>query len=118
MSHSDLVKHVVPNRPWYAVRYLLRDEGNKLYQEDTVLVIAQSHDEALKKGEKIAEEFCESMPEYKYTGYAETFQLFEESPEEGVEVYSTIRESSLEPKEYIEHYLRTGTEKGFISSFD
>lgn len=78
---------------------------------------AESQEEALTKAEKIAEDFCESMEGYSYTGYAEVFHLFDEALSEGVEVYSTLRASSLEAEDYIRRFLRTGDEKGFAKNF-
>lgn len=115
---NEISDDIFGNRPWFAVRYLSYDRINQLYEESTVLVRASSDEEALQKGEKIANEVCASIEGYTYTGFAETYHLFDDKIEDGVEVYSTMRRSTLSPERYIKTYLRTGEEVGFASPFD
>ena len=49
------------NQPWYAVRCLFYDDNNKSYEERTTLFKAASHDEAIKKAEAEAVEYCSAL---------------------------------------------------------
>lgn len=113
MNEDELTRIAFPNRPWFAVKCVFYDSINKLYEERITLFKAVNNEEALRKAEQDAEEVCEALEGYAYVGYAETFHLFEDRPEEGTEVYSTLRESNLDAKEYVKRYVRTGAEVGF-----
>ena len=109
LKYSDVFNH---DRPWFSVRYVVRHTKNDMYEEKTVLVKANSHEEALEKAETEAREYCQDLKDAEYLGYAETFHLFDEVVEDGTEIYSVMRSSNLSPEEYMKTYINTGNEVG------
>jgi hypothetical protein len=97
-------------QPWFAVRSLLRDTEKGVYEERTVLFRAKSHDEAIKKAEAEAAEYCEALETYEPAGYYDTFHLFEEHIGDGSEIFSLTRNTSIPSSEYIDRYLDSGIE--------
>lgn len=110
---SDSLKTTFGNRPWYAVKCVYYDSINSLYEDRVTLYRAKTADEAMDKAEIEAREICEALDGYEFTGYIETFHLFDEEFKDGVELYSTLRKSKLSKKQYIKKYIRTGNEVGF-----
>ncbi len=99
---------------WFGVRTIYRHTDRSsgelnLYEERVVLIRAADQDEAIEKAEdeagRYAAEDCE------YLGYAMSFEIFEEAIEEGVEVFSLMRDHPLSPKEYIDRFFDTGAER-------
>ena len=100
--------------PWYGVRLVYRLTGRpaQAYEERIVIVRADSFDEAIAKAERYCKDYEDETT--VYTGYAMTFHIFDEdgsSLGEGVEVFSLIRESDLDPDEYLARFHDTGRER-------
>lgn len=105
---------------WYAVRCLFQDESNKpwgpvdlrpgesAYEERITIWRAKSAESAIEFAEREAAEYA-SMVEGRYMGIAQAYQ-FDDDPVPGVEIFSLLRKSSLEPGEYIDHFFDTGAE--------
>jgi hypothetical protein len=96
--------------PWYGVRCLFRDSQNGHYEERTIIVQANSHDEAIEKAEKEASDYCKSIGDIEYQNYADTFHIFSENITDGTEVFSLIRKTQIAKDDYIDQYLDTGLE--------
>ncbi|MGW6916112.1 hypothetical protein ACWGB8_20180 [Kitasatospora sp. NPDC054939] len=96
---------------WYAVRCVFgwnaTDDG-KTYEERTTLWQAPSADEAIALAEAEAGTYAADN-EFAYLGLAQSFRLFD-APGSGVEVFSLVRDSPLEPDDYLDAFFDTGTE--------
>lgn len=99
----------------YSVRSLVYDKQNKLYEERINIVHSSDETDTLNKAEKLTEEYCNNIGLVN-TGYSESFELTDNPAKDGAEVYSIMRESLLDPKEYVSKYIRTGKEVGFGNS--
>ncbi len=105
---------------WFGVKTLTRceaigkpksidenfDEDATLIEERIVLIKARSFDEAIKKGEKEAENYLAEYKnfygqkvEQRYLKVCDAFELFEEPNENGVEVYSSTEMVSQKVKD-------------------
>jgi hypothetical protein len=69
---------------------------------------AQSIDQAIELAEQEAEDYASENMEF--LGYSQAYALFESVPANGIEVFSLLRDSDLEPDKYIDTYFATGTE--------
>ncbi len=97
------------DKTWYGIKYLVRDEENEFYEERTIILKANTSEEALDKGESHANEYCKAAG-LEYTGYIENFQLVDDTIGEFTEVYSVMRYSDEPRDSYIENFLKTGDE--------
>jgi hypothetical protein len=100
---------------WYGVRtiYEWTDYAHgrdRCYEERIVLVRAKSHIEAIDLAEKEAKTYAKEG--IRYLGHVVGFEIdLGVEPDEGVEVFSLLRESRMEPKRYIDRYFDTGRER-------
>ncbi len=99
---------------WYAVRCLIFDKDNSIYEERTVLVRAPCPETALGKAEAEAIEYCSNIGNLSYTGYCEEFQLMDRTISDLTEIYSFMRKSSLGRDEYIKDTSGRVTRSVFI----
>jgi predicted metal-dependent hydrolase len=106
-----------PVEPWYAVRCLFRfaravsPDPAGTYEERITLWRARSFKEAIDRAEVEAAEYA-SITGGDYMDLAQAFHLaVEGSVGEGDEIFSLMRESTLEPSAYIDSYLDTGDER-------
>ena len=100
--------------PWYGVRLVYRLTGfpAQAYEERIVIVRADSFDEAIAKAERYSKDYEDETK--VYTGYAMAFHILDEdgsSLGEGVEVFSLMRDSDLDPDEYLDRFHDTGRER-------
>ena len=105
---------------WYAVRcvFVSREDrssgsrrlepGEAAYEERITLWQAASAEAAIALAEAEAEEYADIV-ECDYTGLAQSY-LCEDAPAQGVEVFSLIRRSRLEPDDYLDRHFDTGGE--------
>lgn len=105
---------------WYAVRcvFAIRADGQggpgdlkpgeAAYEERITLWLAPSADAAIELAEADAQEYAETV-ECEYTGLAQSYRC-EDAPAQGVEVFSLIRRSRLQPEDYLDRYFDTGDE--------
>lgn len=96
-------------QPWYAVRCLLKDESNTIYEERTILVRAASDHEAIEKAEKDALKHAKIL-NMEYQFYADSYHLSDENIGEYTEVFSLMRESDIDRDAYVNRYLDSGNE--------
>ena len=81
-----------------------------LYEERITLWQANNIDEAIEKAEKEAKEYIEDSDD-EFLGLSQAFSLSEPVKEDGIEIFSLLRESDLEPKEYLDNFFDTGYER-------
>ena len=99
---------------WYAVRCVFRsivEVGVTTYEERVTLWQAGSTTEAIERAEAEAEEYAAAIEdvEVEYTGFAQCFHLFDE-PADGAEIFSMMRDSDLDPEDYLDTFFDTGEE--------
>lgn len=111
-----MVQHgpVTLDSSWYAVRCAFRsvvEVGTTTYEERITLWQADSAEEAIERAEAEAEEYAASIDqaEVEYIGLAQCFHLFDE-PGDGAEVFSLMRDSDLDPDDYLDAFFDTGDE--------
>ena len=98
----------------FSVRCIFRwepraDQRRKhLYEERITLWVADSIDEAIALAEQEARAYACGGDEY--LGYCQAYALVESVEESGVEVFSLLRQSDLDPKEYVDAFFDTGEE--------
>lgn len=101
----------------FSVRTILRwspraNQNKKyIYEERITLWNATSLEQAIVLAEQETKVYVEDDAEF--LGLSQAYWLFEEIalPSQGVEVYSLLRESDLEPKEYLDSFFDTGFER-------
>ena len=93
---------------WFAVRCIIRDKNRSSYEERIVIVRAADMKSAVEKAEADAQEYAKDLT-CEYINYADAFHIFD-SIGAAAEVFSLIRESDLEPDDYIDHFFDTGKE--------
>ena len=97
-------------QPWYGVRSLFYDKEQNTYEERTILVRAESDNDAIKTAEADAKAYAKDIG-ISYTGYSDSFHLFDKEINNLSEVFSIMRTTNLSQKEYINQYLDSGTER-------
>jgi hypothetical protein len=99
-------------KQWFSVRAVFRHLGEQSYsfEERIVLVKAETLDAALEVGERNALAYAEASGS-EYLEYVDAFQIGSATPEDGSEVYSIMRDSSLEPSVYLDTFFDTGAER-------
>ena len=86
-------------------------EGQKkshLYEERITLWQAESIDDAIEMGEREAHAYAGDSS--TYLGLCQSYWLADPVPVTGVEVFSLLRESDLEPEAYIDTFFDNGDE--------
>lgn len=101
------------SEPWYSVRCVFAFEGTTggrtNFEERITLWRAESFDAAIAMAERDAVDYAENVGG-RYLGLAQSYHLAEASPTSGIEVFSLIRESDLDPDDYMSCFFDTGTE--------
>ena len=100
---------------WFSARCAFRHpglpspEGASVFEERLILLRASDPDKAITKAELEARAYSAAL-ELEFLGFVSVYDLEEESPGEGVEIYSVLRTCALDPDEYVSRFLDTGTE--------
>ena len=98
----------------FSVRCLFRcapRDGQRrrhLYEERITLWQADSADEAIEAAEREAHTYAGENAEY--LDACQSYALFDAVSASGVEVFSLLRESDLEPEAYVDTFFDTGDE--------
>lgn len=93
---------------WYAVRHVLKNAGS--YEERITLWDASSFDDAIALARDEAVELAaEVMDDGEVLDLFQAY-LLPEAPGHGQEAFSLIRESDLDPAEYVATFFATGAE--------
>jgi hypothetical protein len=79
-----------------------------LYEERITLWVANNIDEAIEFAEKEAATYAEDGEEY--LRFCQAYEMSESIDGSGIEVFSLLRESDLDPMEYIDMFFCTGEE--------
>jgi len=99
---------------WYSCKCIFvstRDDTacDFTYEERITLWSAIDAYSAIKLAEDEASAYAEENT-VKYTGFCTSFQLFDQ-PIAGKEIYSIIRNSDLDPEQYLDEHYDTGEER-------
>jgi hypothetical protein len=112
------MKLAMNDEPWYGVRCLFVHRGRKdappgfeMYEERIVLVRASSFDEAIERAEAEAARYVEDLGDAEYLGDAEAFHVFGSEVGDLTEVFSSMRDSDLDPDAYVRTFFQTGRER-------
>jgi hypothetical protein len=102
---------------WFAVRCVFAvgwppEAVGETYEERITLWRAPSAEEAIARAEAEAVEYAAVIEDgpSTYTGLAQCYRLVDE-PGDGVEVFSLMRNSTLEPAAYLDRFFDTGSER-------
>ena len=98
---------------WYSVRCVFAtrssDDTDFIYEERITTWLAPSFEAAVAMAEEEAEEYTAFFERQTYVGLAQAFWMFD-TPRHGAEVFSLMRDSALEPEEYLSTFFTTGAE--------
>jgi hypothetical protein len=94
---------------WYAVRCLFHWREHDSYEERITIWRAKSLAEAIELAEQEAAEYAEEGA-CDYLNLAQAYHLADEAIQSGAEVFSLLRDSDLEPKNYLDTFFDTGAE--------
>ena len=104
-------------KQWYAVRciFLHKDldseiKSGKVYEERITLWRANGFEAAIEKAEKEAKQYA-GDENTEYLGFCDIYNLYDETIQNGSEVYSLMRDSALTPSKYIDKFFDTGKER-------
>jgi hypothetical protein len=99
----------------FSVRCVFRWESRPgqvrkyLYEERITLWTASDSDEAIASAEEEARSYASDSND-EYLGFCQSYALVEEAGPNGIEVFSLLRESDLEPSQYLDAFFATGNE--------
>jgi hypothetical protein len=102
----------MPKKRWFGVRvvHVWPEEDPARYEERVTLWRAASFGDAISRAEEEAVDYATSVGA-QYLDFAQAYALDEdETPSDGVEVFSLMRTSDLGPSEYLDRHFATGTE--------
>lgn len=97
---------------WYTVRCVFRwvEWERSPYEERITLWRAESLDDAIERAEREAREYARRN-NVEFSGFAQAYKLAEDqSPESGMEIFSLLRDSDLDPDAYVNTFFSTGAE--------
>ena len=101
------------DEPWYSVRCvfsLTAPDGRPLFEERVTLWRSESFEQAVALAETEAQQYAQDV-EGQYLGLAQAFHLASGPDlEQGVEAFTLIRASDLDPDDYLDRYFDTGDE--------
>jgi hypothetical protein len=107
---------VAASDEWFAVRSLFRlvitdpPPEQIAYEERITLWRASSSDEAVGRAEAEARQYARTVDSEYLIDFGQAYHLFE-PPGDGSEVFSLIRDSTLDADAYVDHHFDTGTER-------
>jgi hypothetical protein len=110
---------VTEDGAWYGVRCVFRwcepeRQDDRLYEERITLWRAHDFDEAIAKAEQDALAYvagANALGPDRYLDLAQAYRLDDEAAlEDGVEVFSLLRRSSLKKRAYLDTFFTTGGE--------
>jgi soluble lytic murein transglycosylase-like protein len=102
---------------WFGVRCVFRSQtalpdltgDANAYEERVTVWQASSFEQAIALAEADAREYAKHA-DWDYLDFAQAFQMYDDLGN-GVEVFSLIRYSELEPDEYLTRFFDTGAER-------
>ena len=104
------------DEPWYGAKCIflhsdLQSENGRVYEERVVLIKAENLDEAIERAEKEAKEYAQNLEGCVYLDFVNVFHIYDESIEDGTEIYSLMRDSKLSKNKYLNRFYDTGKER-------
>jgi hypothetical protein len=101
----------VESSGWVGVRCVFRSTaaGEQVYEERVTLWRAPDMDTAIARAEAEALEYA-GVVDAEYTGLAQAY-LLADPVDDGSEVFSLMRISSLDVEDYLDRHFDTGTER-------
>ena len=81
-----------------------------LYEERITLWQADGIDDAIEAAEREASVYAEQNS-FTFIKLSQAFWMFSDLQGDGVELFSLLRESDLEPSAYLDHFHDTGLER-------
>jgi hypothetical protein len=97
---------------WYGVRCIFRwsDWDNAPYEERITIWRAESPESAIEQAEREANEYAMRFG-HEFIGFSQCYAMREEGDiVSGAEVFSLLRDSSLESSDYLDKLFDTGAE--------
>jgi hypothetical protein len=95
---------------WYGVRCIFKGHDDSAYEERVTLWRAESFEHAIERAEAEAVAYAANV-DFEYLGLAQAFDTKAVRITNGAEVFSLIRNSSLQPRDYLDRFFDTGTER-------
>ncbi|WP_062206234.1 DUF4288 domain-containing protein [Demequina salsinemoris] len=102
---------------WFGVRCIFRfpwEGRTPTYEERVTLWRAESAEAAIELANEEAREYVDDLDtdecHVEYLGLAQSYRLAE-MPGHGAEVFSMMRDSELEPDDYLAWFFTTGSER-------
>ena len=103
---------------WFSAKSVFRHHrveasvSKTVFEERVVLVHAASFEDALARAEAEAAEYCAMAGgPVDYLGFVDVHRLASAQVGHGTEVYSSMRESVLDPSEYLDRFYDDGHER-------
>ncbi len=97
-------------RGWFGVRCVFRWSRPSTYEERITLWEADSLDDAIAKAEAEARAYAERLNS-EFLDIAQAYWIGADRPEAGSEVFSLMRDSTLESDDYLDAFYDTGRER-------
>ncbi len=103
------------DEPWYSARCIFRflrsAEGatQSVYEERIVLLKAKDFREAVRRATDDAKRYAADASA-EFTEFVDVYHLFDGELADGVEAFSLLRTSNLNPQEYVKRHFDTGAE--------
>ena len=80
-----------------------------LYEERITLWQAENIDQAIELAENEAAEYSDEF--CVFLGFSQAYAMFESFQANGIEVFSLLRESDMEPEQYLSSFFDSGFER-------
>ncbi len=93
---------------WYAVRCVFAFDG--YYEERITLWSTANPEDVIAKAENEATDYADPL-DARFTGLSQSYWLADTPGEEGAEIFSLMRDSQLEPDDYLGRFFDTGAER-------
>ena len=84
-------------------------EGEHLYEERVTLLRARDLADALARGEALAQEYARGREGIEYLGFIDVYEISDDIGD-GAEVYSLLRTSPLDARQFVTRYHDDGTQ--------
>lgn len=94
---------------WYGVRCIFKCHDDSAYEERVTLWHAESFERAIELAETEALAYAADI-DFDYLGLAQAFDTKALAISNGSEVFSLVRTSSLEPRDYLDRFFDSGSE--------
>jgi hypothetical protein len=95
---------------WFGVRCIFRWSQPPTYEERITLWRAESLDDAIARAEEEATAYALRLGS-EYLDIAQAYWIGGRQPAHGSEVFSLMRDSELEPDDYLDSFYDTGRER-------